>query len=79
MLIQAPVFLARRIRRLSAPLRSPTEPLTLVLYAVSWSLFHTRMNEDTSNLYTNILSGGKCCYNSLPMGMSNSSENFQQK
>ena len=43
MLKQAPVLLARRIRRLSVPFRLQTKPLSLVLYAASQSFFPSRL------------------------------------
>ena len=41
--------------------------------------YHIQVTEDASNLCTVILSWIKYRYKRLPMGVSNSPENFQQK
>ena len=41
--------------------------------------YHIRLSKNASNLCTIILPRGRCCYESLPIGVANSTENFQQK
>ena len=52
MLIQAPVFLAHRIRRLLVPLRSQTKVLILVLYMASWYLFLSRLSSPSARRWS---------------------------
>ena len=50
-----------------------------ILLNLNMGYYHIRLSEDTSNWCTIILPWGKYYYKHLPMGVSNSPENFQQK